>query len=430
MTVCTVACRTAETAPAPQAVTTSSTAPETTAAPVKAKPTVAEVAKVDQFPSVLWLFGCAGAKIADDAFLTAAHCVASETGEPASAYAPGSLVAYSLDRPPRGEPGDSELMRIVAVRIHPKWAACLKAGKVTEGQCYGAPDVAVVQAHALNAFRDAPAAELETARVADDTPIVAMAFDNEESEHLGALKKHHGKVASKAQALDAIGQIPGGVPFDETLYFSVVGPLADVAFANLGTGDSGAPTFDESGRIVGVNAYGICPDDQPTCERSVNSFHARIHKGAPHAVGEWLEQVLEENTKRRAKSPLPSAELAPYPGDPVDVAGKVTGGDLHDLRVVFYPTEEPLFDFDSSVAKGKVDDKTGAFRLDSPVAEGDYTVIVLRKGVRIRTLFAPVIEKRAVTLDMSQEPELKTDSPSRDATPASADEDEELDGDQ
>ncbi|NDG25646.1 MAG: hypothetical protein EB120_00540 [Proteobacteria bacterium] len=84
-----------------------------------------------------------------------------------------------------------------------------------------------------------------------------------------------------------------GMP-NEGLFFGTLGSLVDPSFPNLGSGDSGGPVLkDNPYRIVGVNSNAGCPEDAPSdCEKTTNSFFARIDSKATISVAEWLKSIV------------------------------------------------------------------------------------------------------------------------------------------
>ena len=248
---------------------------------------------------------CTATKITDTLFLTAAHCVLRQEASPGQRYAgawrtdvePGATITYSFTRR-MSVSAKRGVMAVRAVHLPPTLQACLNEPEHPGPGCDRGraplPDVAVVEVAGIDgAFAKAPRAALRFDPVRTGRPVTLVGYgshrDNDTTKP--RLRFHAATVASARaiqRALVGTEAELDGAP-DESLFFGSLGNLDSPQRANLGSGDSGGPVFSAGdGAIVGVNSDGFCPIGDEACQRTTNSFFARLEKGAPHGIGEWL----------------------------------------------------------------------------------------------------------------------------------------------
>ncbi|NBX93499.1 MAG: hypothetical protein EBQ85_09755 [Proteobacteria bacterium] len=248
---------------------------------------------------------CTASKISPTQFLTSAHCVLLSDSKgwyfPETAK-PGRRYFYSFERD-LSQPVTVFSATIKQVNIHPLLHRCLQKGKYFPAQCkptgVPSPDIAVVTVEQeAGPFADAPALPLDFTpnKPGDDIIMLGYGLQGNGDILPPLLKYSFSKVATPEALSEVVkGTLAEheGMP-NEGLFFGTLGSLVDPSFPNLGSGDSGGPVLkDNPYRIVGVNSNAGCPEDAPSdCEKTTNSFFARIDSKATISVAEWLKSIV------------------------------------------------------------------------------------------------------------------------------------------
>ncbi len=256
---------------------------------------------------------CTATKISPSLLLTAAHCVLEQTPTKNGAgkwrhnplIVPDKELLYSFDRNLAQAPS-IERLKINAVLLPPLLQECMNKPKNERTSCMRlrapVPDIAIVKVeNPQGTFKQAPIARVNLAYVFSGQTVTIMGYgaqDEDNTDFRPMLKFHRSRVATPPELETALIGTEAEIDGKPSLldFFGVLGSLYGPRYANLGSGDSGGPVFstNNTSEVVGVNSDGYCPKENLECQRTTNSFFARIHKGPPHFVGDWLEQIIQQ----------------------------------------------------------------------------------------------------------------------------------------
>lgn len=249
---------------------------------------------------------CTATKISPNQFLTAAHCVLESDKNSwywPETSKPGRHFYYSFGRD-FSQPNPIFPLTIRKVEINPLLNRCLHKEKYFPAQCkpegIPTPDLAVVTVEPEEGpFFSAPSLPLDFSPNQPGDTIIMLGYGLQENgdNQPPLLKYGYTKVASSEEMQKAVAGTVSeleGMP-SEGFFFGSLGSLIDLQFPNLGSGDSGGPVLKEFPyRIVGVNSNAGCPNDAPPdCEKTSNSFFARIDSKTTIPVDKWLKMVMK-----------------------------------------------------------------------------------------------------------------------------------------
>jgi hypothetical protein len=249
---------------------------------------------------------CTATKISPNQFLTAAHCVLESDKKSwywPETSKPGRHYYYSFGRD-FSQPNPIFSLTIQKVEIHPLLNRCLHKEKYFPAQCkpegIPTPDLAVVTVEKEEGpFFSAPTLPLDFSPNYAGETIIMLGYGLQENgdKQPPLLKYSYSTVASSEELEKVVKDTTAefeGMP-NEGFFFGSLGSLINPQFPNLGSGDSGGPVLKESPyRIVGVNSNAGCPNDAPPdCEKTSNSFFARIDSKTIIPVHKWLKKVIE-----------------------------------------------------------------------------------------------------------------------------------------
>ena len=244
---------------------------------------------------------CSGTKIANDKFITSAHCfIWEENGKIISWPSKQSKkkIYFSFDRKIEKET-QLKTAEVKAIFFHPVLSSCLGENKNVISQCIdSAPDLAVVEITNSPYFKLAPISFIDFTgvNVGEDVTIVGFGFEKENDENSPKRKFHVSRVVSQEALKKVYLENPEEeTKVDDELYFGAFGNALGEQYANLGSGDSGGPAFitrNKVHRLVGVNSFTFCLQNNINCEVATNSFFGRLHRGGKYFLGDWLSKVL------------------------------------------------------------------------------------------------------------------------------------------
>jgi secreted trypsin-like serine protease len=273
-----------------------------------------------QFPAVMiWAPGdveltssyCTGAKVGKRFILTAAHCVLEQEPKAGQEYigpwrrlkslGDGKSIRFSQALLINNHATPSQLV-VTHVHWHPHVERCITdVARQTHKDCSWRtplPDIALIEVEPTPTFDDIPAATPSTEIIEPNLAITMLGYgaQGEDDNKSPRLKFHQTTVATDKELEAALAgtEAERDGPPKMSQFFGTMGIIAGQGHANLGSGDSGGPVFrNHDGRIIGVNSDGFCPLSTPKCERTTNSFFARIDDAAPYHVGRWLAKILK-----------------------------------------------------------------------------------------------------------------------------------------
>jgi hypothetical protein len=255
---------------------------------------------------------CTASKVAENTFVTAAHCVLYQRRSRSQVYKgdwhhepslrPGKNIVFSFAKHITNTI-KIETAQIISVSLPPLLNRCLSI-MPRNYRCNDRiplPDVAVITIAADHSKRFTRAESLTfrdtMVRSGDEITMMGYGMTSRNDESAPKLKWKTQTVAYMEEALDALGdsfasEEHDGLPnFHHT--FPSLGPLATRGYANLGNGDSGGPVLDTAtGEILGINSDAYCPIGDRGCQRTNNSIFSRVHATSGYEVGIWLKKIL------------------------------------------------------------------------------------------------------------------------------------------
>lgn len=246
---------------------------------------------------------CTGTKVAKGLILTAAHCFVddgdSKPGMTIQRPKNVKKIFYSFSTFVT-EPKLVKEIRVKRVRLHPALEKCFSKPHQEVSNCIDkAPDLAVIELDQSEHFSRQSLATLGTHSVQVGEQVFVVGFGAQGiNDHNPPARKYH---LSQVVSLEELAKTHGGVSQEELevyqkLYFGTLGVLMGNNYANLGAGDSGGPVFtiqDKQAKLVGINSFSFCPDDDSECEITSNSYFSRIHVGSPLQLGEWISGLIK-----------------------------------------------------------------------------------------------------------------------------------------
>ncbi len=253
---------------------------------------------------------CTAAKVREDTFLTAAHCLLRQKAMDREGYIgpwrslytmnTGKPIKYSTKK--QVYPTDAnETLMIKSVQIHPSLRKCMRTTP-NATQCSSrvpVPDVAIVQVEPNGSFKALDTLSISTEQVHPQQKVILTGYGIYDGEKTTPpqLRFHESTVSDPkhyCHLLRKTNAVKDGYP-NKKHFFTILGHLNGDRYANLGGGDSGGPVLDAKTKaIVGINSDAYCPLGYRDCYKTSLSFFTRINHGAPYFVGEWLEENLNK----------------------------------------------------------------------------------------------------------------------------------------